>query len=90
MISLTYGVLPRYEDFEAAFEEDLGSDTYSYELKGTDADVAEEVGIPEEGEFRPRQLYAVLVKLTDAFQDGYDEAGDVASGILTTLGIEWI
>lgn len=37
-----------------------------------------------------RQIYAFLEYLVDAFNNGDDEAGDLASSIMTTLGYEWI
>ena len=35
-------------------------------------------------------IYGFLQYLVDAFNDGNDEAGDLASSIMTTLGYEWI
>lgn len=37
-----------------------------------------------------RQIYGFLGYLVDCFNDGDDEAGDLASSIMTTLGYEWI
>lgn len=89
-ISLTYGVLPRFEDFEAAFEAELGDKPFTYTLRGNDAEVASELGIPDDGAFSPRKLYKVIETLTEALHDGDDDAGDIASSILYSLGIEWI
>lgn len=77
---LTYGVLPDEATFSSAFEENVQSGTYSIQ---NDKSVGS-------GQFSEAQLYKLLQDLVKKFEDGDDEAGDTASSILYTLGIEWV
>ena len=88
-VSMTYGVIPKWKDFEKKFKKYVGK-SYNYVLKGTDASTAKKVGIPVRGDFSAKELYDIVMKLTDAWENGDDNAGDLASGILTTLEFEWI
>lgn len=88
-LTLTYGVLPDYNKFEKKFKKYVGK-SYNYNLKGSDASMAKKVGVPTSGDFNAKQLYDVVKKLVDAFDDGDDEAGDLASSILYTMEIEWV
>lgn len=90
MISLTYGHLPNFSDFDRAFRKEVYNNTYSYNLKGSDSKVAEKVGIPGSGSFTSRELYDTLKKLIKAWDRGNEEAGDITASFLYTLGFEWI
>jgi hypothetical protein len=91
MKSMTYGVMPGMLEFEAAFiESGVTEGGYTYTLKGSDALVAEEADIPVHGEFGPEELYEIISKLRAAWENGNEEAGDLASGFLTSLGFEWV
>jgi len=89
-ISMTYGVLPRLEDFEAAFEAELGDKLFTFTFRGSDADVMDDLGLPVDGRFTARKLFKIVETLTEALHDGDEDAGDIASSILYSLGIEWI
>lgn len=88
--SMTYGQLPSKREFVKAYHTALGYDDYHYTLRGIDADVAYDVGIPDAGFFDVDELWDTIKDLKKAYEHGNDEAGDLASGFLTTLGFEWI
>lgn len=92
MKAMTYGVLPEIEEFEDAFaEKQLDEGGYSYDLRGEDADAAEAAGIDTQAsDLDAHALYEVIEKLTAAWEEGNDAAGDLAAGFLSTLGFEWI
>jgi hypothetical protein len=97
---LTYGVLPTREQFEDAFEGDLGSDGV-YQIRN-----CKRVG---NSNFTCAELWAELNDAVNESQAGTcegewaddnrsyeqiqadeDAAGDWASAVLQTLGIEWV
>lgn len=87
-ISLNYGVLPTYEQFKDAFERDLGDSEYV---------ITNCRDIGGDGSFSCDGLWALLNVKLNVWQDGdtdyedfADEAGDFVSGVLYTLGIEWV
>ena len=116
--SMTYGVIPPFEQFEHDVQTRIDPDNnkpylpkgtlYPMELVGAhEVELAEGFGGLEEFEtaryrsgrntraigFRgdERQIYDFIVYLTDAWNnEGDDEAGDLASSIMDTLGYEWI
>jgi hypothetical protein len=98
--TLTYGELPKANAFIKHVQTSIDPDEdkpflpkgkkYPYTLKGSDAEVAGEVGIPTRANLNVKDLYKVIKKLVDAWNDGNDDAGDLASGIMFTLGYEWI
>lgn len=85
--TLTYGVLPTREVIES-----LAPAGYRVDLKGADARVVDLLGLPVDttGTWTTGELWDVLVALTQAWGAGVDAAGDLASAILTTLGVEWV
>lgn len=85
MDSMTYGNLPPFNDFKKRV-----GDSYNYNLKGSDANTARKVKIPANGDFDAKELYTIIKKLKTAWENGDDNAGDIASGILSTLDYEWI
>lgn len=89
--SMTYGNIPSFNDFKNNFKKEMGNNKYPYELKGTDVQTARKVGIPTKGQFDEKQLYNIIKKLSDLWDvNGDDNAGDLASSILSTLDFEWI
>lgn len=88
--SMSYGQLPSPREFSRAFRAELGDGDYTYTFRGSDADVADAVGIPDSGRFDDAELWVIVKKLQRAFEEGNDGAGDLASSILYTLGFEWI
>jgi hypothetical protein len=87
--SMTYGEIPSFSDFKRHFRKEVG-ETYNYNLKGSDARTAKSAGIPVSGDFTDKELYAIVKKLINAWEDGDNNAGDLASGIMITLDYEWI
>lgn len=83
--AMTYGVLPKRQDFcDAFFDATGGQPTYSLVVKGK---APKEVAT---GDYTEAELWAVVGKLKKAWERGDEDAGDWASGILTTLGFEWV
>lgn len=84
---LTYGVLPSLKVFEEAWADKVGEDkTYRIRLGRTDSRAADGTSIGD-GEFTVDELYDGIEELIDK---GTDASLDLASGILSTLGFEWI
>ena len=88
-LELTYGVIPDFREFQSKFKKYVGK-SYNYNLKGSDANTAKKVGIPTSGDFDVKEMYEIVKKLTKAWDNGNDDAGDLASSILYTMEIEWI
>lgn len=87
--SMTYGQMPDYDVFYDAFEAEVGTgvrDRYVITAGNSRDKWTRKV----EGEYVPKELYALVRRLTEAWERGDDAAGDLASSILQTLGIEWI
>jgi hypothetical protein len=80
MISMTYGVLPSKEAFEAAYQAELGDSGFRF---GNDKRVGDCV-------LSCYELWDELVKAKNEFEFGNDEAGDWASCVLSCLHFEWI
>ena len=87
MKSLTFGVMPSRTAFDAAFDREVGSAGYNYELRGSDARAAGAVGVDASGRVGAAKLYGIIKKLADS---GDEQAESVASSFLYTLGFEWI
>lgn len=98
MKTLTYGTMPDFEEFEAAFDRATeGIGKYFYALKGRDAETAWNADIPVRAgiELQARTMYGYIEKLIDVWENEDDEdeaamAGDLASSFLTSLGFEWV
>ena len=98
MLSLTYGELPSYTDFRHRFERECPTGDYKITLSASDSAMAERVGLDgSDGAGYLEDIHDV-VTLWRSFkvlafewdQMGDEGAGDFASCILQTLGIEWI
>lgn len=90
-MTLTFGTLPDDNVILAAFEARC-PDGYSVVLGRSDARIFDQAGVTADtiGTWHGPELVSVLGQLTAAFEDGDDDAGMLASSILTTLGIHWI
>lgn len=109
-ISMTYGVLPPFEEFERDIRRpnpdypgqaywDPETD-YKMELASHDeVELAEEYGLDRFNSSRAHapgfkgneeEIYGFLKFLSEKNDEGNEMAGDLASGIMTTLGYEWI
>lgn len=83
--TMTYGVLPGYESFLAHFQYWVADDYYTIR-----ASVMDDYIEKYEGDYTSAQLYEVVRELCERWGYCEDEAGDLASSILSTLGFEWI
>jgi hypothetical protein len=83
MISMTFGTMPTYEQFEAQFDE-LCPDTYRIR----------NCKVHGNADYTCRELYAEVKKAVDDSEnwdlDNENSPINVASSILYTLGFEWI
>ncbi len=87
-IPLDYGQLPSRKLFVAAVEDDM---PFYATLRGQDARVIDDAGYSSDLSINdPDELYDLLEKLVAFFEEGDEEAGDLASGILYSCGWEWI
>ena len=97
---LNYGELPKINDFIKHVQTAIDPDEdkpflpkgkkYPYTLKGSDAAVADDAGIPTRANLNVKDLYKTIQKLVDAWEGGNDDAGDLASSMMFTLGYEWV
>jgi hypothetical protein len=83
MKSMTYGVMPAFGEFEAAFEREVEAEGYPAFRFGN----CSRVGTCE---MRVVGLWDELEKALAEFEAGDDEAGDWCSCVLGCLGFEWI
>ena len=78
MKAVTYGEIPAYPAFRELFQAACVHGRYVI----TNHEHA--------GEYRDNQLYALIVQLKAAWENGDERAGEFASNIMETLGIEWV
>lgn len=98
---MTYGTLPTYEEFEAAFDDQCPRGTYNIMLGSSDAQACENFKLGD-GRWTCRALYEACQEIVEASQvapasdeqSEYYKALDVAmslvSGVMITLGFEWV
>jgi len=104
--SLTYGTLPSFEKFKNAFDGTCKpnimknkKNVFRIELSDADADMFEALGLECQRIATVEQVYALCEALVNTYHN-YDAsmstveqaawAGDFCSGILATLGFEWV
>lgn len=90
--SMTWGVLPEPDEFDAAWEAEIGDGDYRIREGAASGSLPEGVC---SGDYGRSQVWEMLEWLTaDASLGGeYDPGGrkgDLASCVLQTLGFEWI
>lgn len=95
MVSLDYGKLPTKKAFMRAYHRELGKDgEYNMKLGASDSEAAEgtvfieAAGVP--ASFDEDEVWTGIKQLKRKWDQGDDEAGDLASSILYTLNFEWI
>lgn len=90
MRSYNYGTVPPFSVFDKAFKKSVTGDRYDIRLSASDFKAAENTSI-DSGRFTSQELYKGVKELVREWETGENEtAGDLASSILYTLGIEWI
>ncbi len=87
---LTYGTLPSTDQLLNAWELSNVGPTFSYELRGTDSNTAYELELPTEANLEFDAFYEMISVLVDAYENGNEQAGDIASSFLYVIGIEWM
>lgn len=88
MKGMTFGMLPSKHEFNTAYRQLVGDDTYKIRLNTNDRQMADLVGIDLDGDWTSDQLWSKLEKLAGCWSNvdpGYEWAGDFASGILLKL-----
>lgn len=100
-MSLTYGQLPSKAKFKEIWADEMGDKRYPWDLKGKDRFIMQTAvesddldGVTSSGVADADSMYAFLKALVDMGwgEDSEDTPAnfDLASGILHTLGIEWV
>lgn len=85
--SLTYGVVPS----ETKIREAMKGEPFSMRFGRSDAATWRRAASDRDhSSMSARELHGALQQLSSAWENGDDEAGDLASGILTVLGYEWV
>lgn len=84
---MTWGFLPLERDFRQAFDEDLGQDAV-YPI--SNAKELEAVYPEGSKDFTCDELWAFLKECEEHGFDTNHELSDLCSGILYTLGFEWV
>jgi hypothetical protein len=86
VVSKTYGELPTYPEFKNIYDEAMKADGSAlYKIRSTGGHIAE-----FSGNYNAQELFALLVKLKVKWENGDEGAGNLASDILFSLGVEWV
>lgn len=93
-MTMTYGTMPTRTEFEGAFACECSEGWYHITLGITDS-IALEGFMLSEGNWNVEGLYHACAEVIAASQDQYDtrdaeSALDVVSGVIETLGFEWV
>lgn len=88
---MTYGTMPSKRQFDRAFRKEVPDGFYKMHLKGADFRAADGTTFDHEGVeyYDSEDLYDGVTELVAKWNDGSEQAGDLASSILLTLGFEW-
>lgn len=82
--SMTFGRLPTRTAFQSAFKREVPDGDYRIVVKG------KHTPLIESGQYSEAALWQLVKDLAEGYENGDEDAGDWASGILGTLGFEWI
>lgn len=89
--TMTYGVMPSWADFIKHYDDEMEGDRFRIHLKGSDARTASSYGLDTEVALTARETYDYINVLAMAVQEEGDEnAGSIASGMLGILHFEWV
>lgn len=98
LITMNFGTLPTFAEFEEAFDREVPSGEYRITMGRSDADAFEGFRLGTDS-YRCSELWAGIVEVAEYVGRDYPEDEDTArddtmmsfvSGILETLGWEWI
>jgi hypothetical protein len=84
--SLTYGQLPTRLQFRQAFERAVPDGVYG--IRAGAGAASDPFNLA--GDYTHSELWGTVKKLVEKWEDYDEEAGEWASSILGTLGIEWV
>jgi len=87
MVSMTYGTLPTQDEFLRAFANEVEGTRYRIRAGLSDRRII------DDGDYTSAELWVEVQKLTYRWLHGQpfaEQAGNLASAILETLGFEWI
>lgn len=87
MRSMTFGVMPPMIEWNRAFAREAGA-SYPMTIRGS-AD-ARAAGFEGYRSFNASELRAFVRRLLAKWNRGNEDAGSLASGIMGTLGFEWL
>lgn len=99
--SMMYGVLPTQEAFEEAFWNECRRGYYNIQLGSSDSQAVDGFLLGD-GDWTAYQLWKAITEIVNASQVApkeenqteyyakLDDAMDLVSGILGTLGFEWV
>jgi hypothetical protein len=87
MDSRTYGSIPTFPEFKILYEEAMKSDGSAlYKIRSSSSGYTSQFV----GDYDTHGLFALVVKLKVKWENGDEEAGDLASDIMFSLGVEWV
>lgn len=94
--TLTYGVLPTQESFDGAFDRECPGGYYNIQLSRSDSQAVERFYLGS-GDWTAKQLWKAITEIVETWsterctdETQTDDAMDLVSGILGTLGFEWV
>lgn len=90
MKSMTYGTMPSWAAFIKQYDHEMEGDRFQLHLKGSDARTVEAYGLDSETALTARDTFDYIEVLRIGWEKGDDNAGDIASSMLSTLGFEWV
>lgn len=89
MKSMTYGTMPTFEEFEAAFDEKCVGFGYHVTLGRTDSVAVEGYKLGD-GYWKAQELYDACKQIVDEWSEETEAAMSLVSSIMETLLFEWV
>ena len=89
MTSMTYGTLPTLVEFTEAFDRECPNGTYNIHLGASDSRAIDNFSLGD-GDWKARELYLACTEIVCSDGDIPEQAMDLVSSIMSTLGFEWI
>jgi hypothetical protein len=87
MDTRAYGDLPSFPEFKNLYEEAMKADGSAlYKIRSSSSSYTSQFV----GDYNAQELFALLVKLKIKWENGSEDAGEIASNIMFSLGVEWV
>ena len=87
MESMSFGVMPDFEAFEAAFNRECPRGKFVVDAGNATSEAICEA----DGVYTAQELFDLVARIKDDFStSGVDDGSSVASSIMYVLGFEWI